>query len=291
MVTNGNQMVCNKQSLWSMYNFPNFTIKEIKALMISNLSKATQLVSVEGRVQTQVRLCLTTHASSLSVPPLKSTSLTLTPLMSSWTIFPTFSHELLSDFSVATWNSTQPTAELTIFLVNFVLLLCFPFQCLASAFSLTPRLSPWSYLLLSAHLHSSHPTVYSLDFHRHCLYLGLLSHNLLLRLIRILHFAFLTPAMFAHRLILLNSLDKPSTAQVLLGMQFWSSHAVGQLHFVFVERSHCFPLPVSSSHSTARWSPQVKWKWKSFSCVRLFATPWTAAYQAPQSVEFSRQEY
>ena len=215
--------------------------------MISNLSKATQLVSVEGRVQTQVRLCLTTHASSLSVPPLKSTSLTLTPLMSSWTIFPTFSHELLSDFSVATWNSTQPTAELTIFLVNFVLLLCFPFQCLASAFSLTPRLSPWSYLLLSAHLHSSHPTVYSLDFHRHCLYLGLLSHNLLLRLIRILHFAFLTPAMFAHRLILLNSLDKPSTAQVLLGMQFWSSHAVGQLRFVFVERSHCFPLPVSSS--------------------------------------------
>ena len=45
--------------------------------MISNLSRATQLVSVEGRVQTQVRLCLTAHASSLSVPPLKSTSLTL----------------------------------------------------------------------------------------------------------------------------------------------------------------------------------------------------------------------
>ena len=27
------------------------------------------------------------------------------------------------------------------------------------------------------------------------------------------------------------------------------------------------------------------------SCVRLFATPWTAAYQAPLSMEFSRQEY
>ena len=25
--------------------------------------------------------------------------------------------------------------------------------------------------------------------------------------------------------------------------------------------------------------------------VRLFATPWTVAYQAPQSMEFSRQEY
>jgi len=37
------------------------------------------------------------------------------------------------------------------------------------------------------------------------------------------------------------------------------------------------------------------WKWKvkvkSPSCVRLFATPWTAAYQAPPSIGFSRQEY
>ena len=30
---------------------------------------------------------------------------------------------------------------------------------------------------------------------------------------------------------------------------------------------------------------------KSLSHVRLFATPWTVAYQAPQSIEFSRQEY
>ena len=30
---------------------------------------------------------------------------------------------------------------------------------------------------------------------------------------------------------------------------------------------------------------------KSFSRVQLFATPWTVAYQAPQSVGFSRQEY
>ena len=37
------------------------------------------------------------------------------------------------------------------------------------------------------------------------------------------------------------------------------------------------------------------WKWKvkmkSLSHVRLLATPWTAAYQAPPSMEFSRQEY
>ena len=30
---------------------------------------------------------------------------------------------------------------------------------------------------------------------------------------------------------------------------------------------------------------------KSLSCIRLLATPWTAAHQAPQSVGFSRQEY
>ena len=28
-----------------------------------------------------------------------------------------------------------------------------------------------------------------------------------------------------------------------------------------------------------------------FSCVRIFATPWTAARQAPLSMEFSRKEY
>ena len=30
---------------------------------------------------------------------------------------------------------------------------------------------------------------------------------------------------------------------------------------------------------------------KSLSRVRLFATPWTVAYQAPSSMEFSRLEY
>ena len=30
---------------------------------------------------------------------------------------------------------------------------------------------------------------------------------------------------------------------------------------------------------------------KLLSCVRLFEIPWTAAYQAPPSMEFSRQEY
>ena len=37
------------------------------------------------------------------------------------------------------------------------------------------------------------------------------------------------------------------------------------------------------------------WKWKvkvkSLSCIQLLATPWTAAYQAPLSMGFARQEY
>ena len=35
----------------------------------------------------------------------------------------------------------------------------------------------------------------------------------------------------------------------------------------------------------------MKVKAKSLSYVRLFATPWTVAYQAPPSMGFSRQEY
>ena len=35
----------------------------------------------------------------------------------------------------------------------------------------------------------------------------------------------------------------------------------------------------------------MKVKVKLLSCVRLFATPWTVAYQASLSMGFSRQEY
>ena len=45
---------------------------------------------------------------------------------------------------------------------------------------------------------------------------------------------------------------------------------------------------VAISFSNARkWKVKVK----SFSRVWLFATPWTAAHQAPPSMGFSRQEY
>ena len=49
---------------------------------------------------------------------------------------------------------------------------------------------------------------------------------------------------------------------------------------------------------TLEWVPipfSNAWKWKVkvklLSRVRLFATPWTAAYQAPPSMGFSRQKY
>ena len=58
------------------------------------------------------------------------------------------------------------------------------------------------------------------------------------------------------------------------------------------------PVPGILQARTLEWvaiSFSNAWKWKvkgkSLSCARLFATPWTAAYQAPPSMGFSRQEY
>ena len=58
------------------------------------------------------------------------------------------------------------------------------------------------------------------------------------------------------------------------------------------------PIPGILQARTLEWvaiSFSNAWKWKvkvkSLSRVRLFATPWTAAHQAPLSMGFSRQEY
>ena len=58
------------------------------------------------------------------------------------------------------------------------------------------------------------------------------------------------------------------------------------------------PVPGILQARTLEWvaiSFSNAWKWKvkvkSLSCVRPSATPWTAAYQAPPSMGFSRQEY
>ena len=59
-----------------------------------------------------------------------------------------------------------------------------------------------------------------------------------------------------------------------------------------------FVIPGILQARTLEWvaiSFSNAWKWKvkvkSFSRVWLFTTPWTAAYQAPPSMGFSRQEY
>ena len=58
------------------------------------------------------------------------------------------------------------------------------------------------------------------------------------------------------------------------------------------------PVPGILQARTLEWvaiSFSNAWKWKvkvkSLSRVWLLATPWTAAYQAPPSMGFSRQEY
>ena len=58
------------------------------------------------------------------------------------------------------------------------------------------------------------------------------------------------------------------------------------------------PIPGILQARTLEWvaiSFSSAWKWKvkvkSLSRVRLLATPWTAARQAPPSMGFSRQEY
>ena len=58
------------------------------------------------------------------------------------------------------------------------------------------------------------------------------------------------------------------------------------------------PVPGILQARTLAWvaiSFSNAWKWKvkvkPLSRVQLFATPWTAAYQAPPSMGFSRQEY
>ena len=60
----------------------------------------------------------------------------------------------------------------------------------------------------------------------------------------------------------------------------------------------CSPVPGILQARTLEWvaiSFSNAWKWKvkvkSLSRVRPSVTPWTAAYQGPPSIAFSRQEY
>ena len=55
--------------------------------------------------------------------------------------------------------------------------------------------------------------------------------------------------------------------------------------FIFERRKkNTMSIKPPVAHLVSEWV-------KSPSCVQLFATPWTVAYQTPPSMEFSRQEY
>ena len=72
---------------------------------------------------------------------------------------------------------------------------------------------------------------------------------------------------------------------------------LSRLVIAFLPRSKCPLISWLQSPSAVILEPPkmksdtVKVKVKSLSCVRLFGTPWTVAYHAPQFMEFSRQEY
>ena len=99
------------------------------------------------------------------------------------------------------------------------------------------------------------------------------------------------------------SLSSGSTDSKTLDYQ-WTSHAAAAAKSLQSCPTLCDPIDGSPPGSpfpgifqarTLEWvaisfSNAWKVKVKSLSCVRPFVTPWTAAYQAPPSMGFSRQE-
>ena len=92
--------------------------------------------------------------------------------------------------------------------------------------------------------------------------------------------------------------------KLLQSQQYWVSKFTWRIESYIIYRNYgwdpimfatfCWlegsqkPYPHSMTEDYLRWK---KVKVKSLSHVRLFATPWTVAHQAPPSMEFSRQEY
>ena len=65
-------------------------------------------------------------------------------------------------------------------------------------------------------------------------------------------------------------------------------------HYNLTNRSHCWSKWQMNQLSAPSKARPTLFYWsevKSLSRVQLFLTPWTIAYKAPLSMEFSRQEY
>ena len=83
-----------------------------------------------------------------------------------------------------------------------------------------------------------------------------------------------------------------STTNFCSYFYFWKEiqpvHPKGDHSWVFIGRTSA----EAEAETPILWPPDAKRKTvKSLSYVRLFATPWTVAYQAPPSMGYSRQEY
>ena len=94
--------------------------------------------------------------------------------------------------------------------------------------------------------------------------------------------------------ILLCSSPHPQSSTGHFSFEAHHSSTLGLLTASFplvispiLKASDTVQVPMISKHEAL---PQVKVKVKSLSPIRLFATPWTVAYQAPPSMGFSRQE-
>ena len=87
--------------------------------------------------------------------------------------------------------------------------------------------------------------------------------------------------------LLLLQLSHFSCVRLCATPEMAAHHAPPPLGFSRQEHWSGLPFPSPMHESAWKW----KVKMKSLSRVRLFATPWTAAYQAPPPMGFSRQEY
>ena len=84
---------------------------------------------------------------------------------------------------------------------------------------------------------------------------------------------------------------KPCVLQSMVSQRVWHDWAT-ELNFFLVQLLHPYTTTGKTIALTIRtFIGKVKVKVKLLSRVQLFATPWTAAYQAPPSMRYSRQEY
>ena len=87
-------------------------------------------------------------------------------------------------------------------------------------------------------------------------------------------------------------------SELALGPIFHRPHILWWSESVFKKARNCYSGPEPYTNCIFPSSLTLSWIKKllplllsCFSRVRLCATPWTAAHQAPPSMEFSRQEY